>query len=225
MKKIQILGLALVAVFAFSAVAATAAFAAHEFLLKGLEIKESQLKIANVLSETGPELLLLEDMKGGIFGEGVDLLCSGFNLGEFLEKNDFEVVSIWPLTGSSDPGTGAVKVKCETMSGICGEPEAVAVHLPWLVEVILNAEELFRGLLLGTGAGNPGWNVICNKAVEDECSAEETTVGLANEGNNVDSLFDSKTAPGNCTRGGAKEGLVEGLITFSSETGEALGIS
>jgi len=213
MKKIQILGLALCAVFAFSAVVAASAFAEHEYLIKGEVLKAGNLNKATV---TSVGELLLEDMKGGLFGEGVDLLCSGENLGEFLAANDFEVISIFPL-GGTDPGTGAISVKCETMAGVCGEPEAKAVDLPWLVEVVL-VGTASRGLLQTGGAGEPGWNVTCNKIVEDACTGT-TSTSLTNTATGVTAAFEAASEAGSCTRGGAKEGLVEGTITFTSSEG------
>jgi len=213
MRKIQILGISLCVAFAFSAVAAASAFAEHEYLIKGEALKAGNLNKATV---TGGGEILLEDMKGGLFGEGVDLLCSFEFLGEFLAANDFEIISVFPL-GGTDPGTGATAIKCETMAGICGEPEIKYVNLPWLVEVVLVGTES-RGLFQTSGAGNPGWNVTCNKVVEDTCTGTASML-LTNTATGFTATFDASSEPYSCTRGGAKEGLLEGTIAFTSSEG------
>jgi len=213
MRKVQILGISLCVVFVFSTVAAASAFAEHEYLISGEVLKAANLNKATV---TGVSELLSEDMKGGIFGEAVDFLCSFEFLGEFLAANDFEIISIFPL-GGTDPGTGATSIKCETMAGTCGESEIKAVNLPWLVEVVL-VGTAFRGLLQTGGAGSPGSNVTCSKIVEDTCTIE-TSVGLANTGTGVTAAFDALSEAGGCTRGGAREWLIEGTFTLTNSAG------
>jgi hypothetical protein len=220
MRKIQIVGLALVAVFALSAVAASSAFA-HEWLFNGQPITGTE---KTVLSESTALNLLLEDMKGGVFGEAVDVLCSGLDEGKVGPGAADLVTTITDLAGKVPP------VSCETMSGTCPEPLASPDFLPWHTELFLNAKEEFRDLVgPGTG-GEPGWNVTCKgifgEPIEDLCTGHTNVLVENAAENDVIATFDavSMEEPANCGRGGAKEGLVEGSILFMSDEG-ALAVS
>jgi len=212
MRKIQVLVLALFAVFAFGAIAATAALAeeATQLLISG-----NPATLGQLLLSTGE--LLLADHKGGLFGEEVMLLCSGENLAEVLTATDIDITSIFPLGGKDEEKGSAVT--CALQTGTCEGSSGIAtpVHIPWLVELMLTGSPaLVVSLLLSGGTGNPGWTVTCAFKVEDECSASETEVEVKNEtGGTVVATF--KETAGTCTRGGAGQGLVEGSITFSGE--------
>lgn len=212
MKKIQILGLALVAVFAFSAVAAASAFAENEWLLNGAAVTS---KIP-VLSEAIE--LKLADMKGGLFLEEISVLCSGLDLGTVGPKGEDEVTEILNLAGTEKT------IKCPASSG-CGEAEATveALNLPWKTKIILKGTEFRDEVGPGTGGG-PGYKVTCALGITDSCTsptAELSSTKLTNETGGVDSLFEaiSEEKPATCTRGGAKEGLVKGLDTIISDSG------
>jgi len=171
--------------------------------------------------------LLLEDMKGGIFGEAVDLLCGLLGLGEILNPKDLDIISVYPL-GGTDPGTGAVEIKCTDDSGICPEPDITAVHLPWLMEP-MEITGKFRGTLVSTGAGAPGWLATCEKfgGGATECTGEAATVQLENVESMIDTNFENvfNANAYNCTRGGAKEGLIEGLVLMETTNGLAFSVS
>lgn len=206
--RLQIAGATLVVMFAVG-LTATSSFASEGEYLEGGNPVE--LGVSTILSEASN--VLIEDMKGGIFGEAVDVLCSGFDLAEFDRPNVMLVLSIWPLSGS-DPGTGAVKIPCTVDSGICGEAEAEATHLPWRSEATSGTRATFES----GGSGEPGWKVECNKAVEDEC-VSKSTVGLKNVAEGMDLIFDATTneKPANCSRGGSGQGLIEGEVLFTNE--------
>jgi len=227
MRKIKI-GTVLFAVFAFSAFVTASAFAvsADEFLISG----EPALAGTQLLSQTNSSTdLLLEDMKGGIFGEAVHITCSGENLAEVESAQKILILAIFPL-GGTDPMEGATAIKCTTNAGTCGEPEALAVHLPWLdavEELSVLTEGTQRVTVESGGSGAPGWTVTCNKIVEDECTGESTVL-VENVESMVNATFEtvSNEKAATCTRGGAKEGLVEGTILFESTTaGLAVAVS
>lgn len=222
MRNIHVLALALFAVLAFGSVIATSAFAE--------EAEESELLISGAVAVAGQLLdaegeLLLEDTKGGIFGEAVKILCSFLTLAEVLTSTDIDITTIYAL-GAADPETlGSAKIPCTTQAGICSEPTASAVHLNWLVEI--KPEGTTPSLLYSEGeGGNPGWAVECNKVAEDECTGK-TAVEFKNETNGtIDTEFNAATlTPENCTRGGTGAGLIEGLVVFLSvEAGLSLQI-
>lgn len=221
MKKIARVSLGSFTVLILSLVPALSAHAAPaEFLSGGAAAKAGE----SILLEGE---LLLEDMKGGIFGEGVDFLCSLLALGEILTAKDLDIISVYPL-GGTDPGTGATEIKCETMAGACNEPDATAVNLPWLMEP-LELESKFRGTLVSTGAGAPGWLGTCEKVLAGatECTGEAATVHLENVESMIDDNFENvfNSNAYDCTRGGLKEGLVEGIVLMETTNGLAFSVS
>jgi hypothetical protein len=213
MRKIHVLALALVAVFAFGAIGATAAFAETtetEYLISGQPVVAGEL-----VDDEGE--LLLTDHKGGIFGEEVMVLCSGLSLGEVLSAVDIDVTTIYAL-GTSDPETlGSAAIPCTAQTGICSEPVAKAINLDWLAELMLVGTVPEVLLTPETGMNGPGWSIECSKIAEDSCTSPEALVEVKNETNGtVDAFFNEET--GTCTRGGAGSALVEGLIIFLSVT-------
>jgi hypothetical protein len=162
-------------------------------------------------------------MKGGLFGEGVDLLCSGNVLAEFASATDLNIITIYAL-GATDPNTlGSATVGCEVHSGSCGTAKATAIHLDWLVQLEL-APTAVTNLASGEG-GEPGWNVECSLKIEDECVGKTIVESKNLSTGEVESVFNEATeTPANCSRGGAKEGLVNGAVKFIGEGGLSLEI-
>jgi hypothetical protein len=216
MKKFQLLGLALFAVFAFSVVAAASAFAG-EWLLDGAAIA------APVAAET-EGFLLLSDLKA-ILGAAAEVLCSGIIVGtvgagsadtttEVLNLAK-EAISLTPLTG--------LALECEPEKG-CTAPVLVwAENLSYTSAIVLMAgagELEFLDLFSTSGNGQPAWEVECESLigkVSDLCEGE-TSGWLVNmaEGSEKDVLgFFSEAdeeAEGllaTCTLSGAKTGGVE----------------
>jgi len=204
--------LALVAVFAFGAIATTAAFAEEtEYLESG-----GPVTVGALIDSEGE--LLLADHKGGVFGEEVMVLCSGENLGEVLSSTDVDITAIWEL-GLSDP-EGAGPVKCTVQAGICSNAVATPVNLPWLAELMLEGALIDPLLTSSTGAvgTNPGWTVECSGVAEDTCTGE-ALLDVKNEPNGtIDFEFLEANAIANCSRGGTGSGLVEGLVLVLSVT-------
>jgi hypothetical protein len=216
MKKFQILGLALVAVFAFSAIAAASAFAESEWLVGGAPIAAG--KTVKVLSEGE---LKLCDHKGGLFLEEACVKCSGLNQGIVGPNKTDEVQEVTNLAGTSKDITDC------TNALNCPTPILVeADNLPWPTEVYLNGTE-FRDLVGAAGVGKqPGYLVKCF-GIEDLCEGH-TSVRLENSGaNDVLSTFEAPlTENSNCTRGGNGEGLATGTnLLFTDSPDGALSVS
>jgi hypothetical protein len=207
MKKIHIVGLALVAIFALSAFMTSSALAATKvWLVDAAALTATE----NVDSETTGEGLLLVDTKGGLFGERVDLDCTGLDAGTV------------GLLGV-DKVTAITEVKCKTLEGTCPEPEAKPLHLPWQTLLTLSGTN-FRDGISGTG-GEPGWNVVCLKAVEDECVAKAgTTVKVENVTGGIDAIFE-EAEKANCSRGGSNAGFVTGTNFILLTSGLTLSAS
>ncbi|HEY5194267.1 MAG TPA: hypothetical protein VIJ39_10405 [Solirubrobacteraceae bacterium] len=166
MKKFQILGLTLFAVFALSAVVASSAFAVSEFLVGGVAAKAG---------ETGEStgMLALTDLTS--LGEAT-VTCTGILDGVFDSANDFLVTEVLNLAKEligPALGTGSLALECEG-SGLCEKAGAKVwpVHLPWLAEVVLDAGTTFLLHLTEAGSGFPGYEVVCKTLLgetTDEC--------------------------------------------------------
>lgn len=227
MRKIHIVGLALVAVLAFCAFSAVSASAA--------------------------EWLVCEKMVGGKFKNAA---CSEAGAGEWewkailtplpvdsagtLELEDmnapFKPVLICKGENEGTVGPGAVDLitkinKISCTSTFCSSPEAKPVNLPWKTELlpvgatirddILEDPELKPGL--------PGWEAICS-GVKDICTTGAGSTLMKNEVSGtlglVDALFEANSGTANCTVGGANQGLVNGLLLILSTTaGLGIGVT
>jgi hypothetical protein len=217
MKKIHAVGLALCALFALGAFAASSASAATEWLLSGEPITAAQ----SVQSEG--ELLLCDD-KGGPFGEEACVKCSGLDVGTIGPTNKDEVTDVLNLAGTSLDITDCVG------EGPCLEAHLVeAENLPWKTELVLDSSGEILDLLI-----NAGYIVVCLGALgvelSDLCSAEDLELDTENMAaeNDVLLLFlITELGVGNsCTRGGANQGLVEGFVLiFSLVSGLAVAVS
>jgi hypothetical protein len=207
MKKIHIIGIALVAVFAFSAFAAASAFAVSEWLVDGAPVLAGE-KIHVEMTGT----LILEDMGKG---SPTTVECTGSGLGVVLN-------------GGLDIQEEAVASSCKTLAGTCGTPLAVALNTPWTTEIVLVGAE-FRDLITGGTGGEPGYEVTCFGIFHDSCVGK-TSTGLENMSTetpaDVLSIFTATLSEaGNCTLGGAGEGLVVGEVLVQALEGLALAVS
>jgi hypothetical protein len=214
MRKIQILGLALGAVFAFSAIAAASAFAESEFLANGAVITEE-------LASEGSGELTLSTLVLGITAVKID--CSGIFDGTVGPKNldlitellnlSKELISLTALSG--------LALSCEVLTSFNSECGAVgglaelwAVNLPWLTELLLmTAAPEWLIDLVSSGVGNPGYYVLCSNGKTNQCvgptsaSAENEVGGLLVKFNPAAPISSEK---GNCTEGGEGAGDIEG---------------
>jgi hypothetical protein len=213
MKKIQILGLAVVAVCALAALTASSALALESTWLVDGAVLTATHEVDSASTST---LFSLADKKGGVFGEEVEVLCAGTDLG---------TIGI----GKADVLSSVTVTECETMKGICGEPLAEAVNLPWTTSVVLIGAKFYDDTTTTVGTKKVGYNVICNKLVEDTCEVAlaqpELKNGAAGEVEAVFSSADANQPKATCTRGGAEAGLVNGIDLILSETGLTVAVS
>ncbi|MGC2373178.1 MAG: hypothetical protein WA484_04810 [Solirubrobacteraceae bacterium] len=206
MKKIHILGLALVAVFAFSAIAAASAFAESEWLVGGAVVTGK----VEVLSES--TALKLCDEKGGLFLEDACIKCSGLDKGFVGPGKADETTEVTGLAGEKDI------VNCTNELNCPGAILVEAENLPWPTAVFLNGAE-FRDLVgnpVLTEPKQPGYITSCS-GVTDLCEGH-TSVKLENSGeNNVIATFDALSEKATCTRGGAGQGVITGTTLFFTD--------
>jgi hypothetical protein len=230
MKKHHVLGLALLAVFAFSAILAVSASAAETLLAEWLINGASVTTLTSVTTEGK---LLLEDEKVPIAGK-VSVVCEGILDGSVGANGEDEITEVLNLEGK--------KVESEATALSCPLQEACEeagkvwpAGLPWHTLLILVEEEIeaklvvsFKDLIQQSTAG---YNVLCKVfgiAQEDKCVALGNSGGKVSNGA-TDVLLTAETiAPnGNCSLGGNGSGkiqVVEGLI-FPLMTSETLTVS
>jgi hypothetical protein len=232
MRKIQLLGLAVLAVFAFSAVAA----ASSAFALESVWLVKGATALTKLLTD-GEGELQLTDLKTPIFGEA-SILCSGLNEGWIggdasgANPKWDEITRITGLNAATEPlwvkCTFVVRGGCETST----PPEAMAVNLPWLTELLLTlegTEEVYLDHLIAAvpGAGWVSRCLVLGANTEDECTSETTSANIDNTAeSDVKALFsDAISGLANCSQGGAVSGVVEGEVLILLANGEALAVS
>jgi len=220
-RKISVVGLALVAVCAMGA---SSAFALESVWLVATAKPTAQVAVdseTTLIANGGG--LLLEDMKGGILLEAVDILCDGTDTG--FVGPDSTMSSL-----ASENLLETVTVNhCETMSGTCPEPKVEAINLPWLSTVELIGTAFYVNLVTEkSGATTVGYKVTCS-IISDNCEAPLGRALLENLTNGtVAAIFnptDVNQPPATCSRGGAEQGLVEGEDILLTVSGAALAVS
>jgi hypothetical protein len=193
MRKLKVVGVALVALFAIGVVVASSA-SAVTFLLAGFLTTGGVSQPEGAISTTGE--LLLEDNKVPLLGHAT-ILCSGILHGLILgatEPSHIEILSVLSLGNVAINTTPLVEegLLCTNQAN-CPEPLVWAVHLPWLGElelVVDGTEEFFSVLILNSGAGNPGWEVNCMGAsLTDTCEAAEGIAKQTNVAGGVEGEF------------------------------------
>ena len=211
MRKLHIVGLALAAVFAFSAYAVSSAFAVESTWLV------AAAKPAAQVAANSSGKLLLEDTEGGLLGGKVAIECEGTDSG-FVGPGKEDLLEAVNVT------------KCVLQTGTCGEPLASAINLPWLTTIGLIGAKYYDDIVTEkSGATTVGYNVICNKIVEDACELTLARAELvANGGGTVSAEFsgtDANQPVATCTRTKKETGLVFGADLLSAAGGEALALS
>jgi hypothetical protein len=199
MRKLKVLGLVVTAVLAVGMFVVSAAFAFEStWLDKGATVSKAIL----VHSETTSSRVSFADPKGGLFGEEVEVLCNGSGEG-----------TIGP--GKAGTLTKFTVVGCETMKGICGEPDVELINTPWTNSIELIGASFYNDLTTTVGTKMVGYNVVCNKIVEDKCEVALARALLENvAGGDVNNLFnsaDSNQPKFVCSRSG-NGGLLNGII-------------
>jgi hypothetical protein len=227
MKKFYALAVALFAVCAFGVLSVASASAAVTFLLA--EILDNGLPLTgSVATDSEAGELLLEET---ILGVKIDVLCSGILDGTANVNGEGTVTELLTLTGTlvnkiplEEPGLAC------TNSLNCPEPLAWADNLPWKVVVELmvdGAETFFVGLLLSSGAGNPGYHIACmGNSLADLCTSNPGIFKLTNIAEGLHVEFSeaftelAEVKLGDCVTAGPAKGIVEGLgfLLFTEAT-------
>ena len=229
MKKFQLLGLMLVAAFAISVVAASAA-SAVEFLLAEWLAAGSPITTSQATDQEGE--LELEDQK--VLGVAVKILCSGILDGTVSADGEDSITELLSLAGvaAGTPLSGP-GVTCTNTANCGGTPKVWAVNLPWttLAELMVDGTETFFVDLIINGKYESECTVLGTK-VTDECTSAEVAVQLTNEtGGIVDGNFSDAFQElaglklGTCTIGGSESAVVTGLGSILLTSGTALTVS
>jgi hypothetical protein len=199
-RNIKIWGLAFSAMLLISGMAVANASAA--------EWKINGNKIAAAVATEGSGTLELTDEAGGPFGEKVTVKCTGTTKG-----------TAGP--GAADTTTSVTVSSCTAVTGVCVNPKASAVNLPWKTELVVSGG-VVRDKITSGGSGAPGYEVQCEffgiKAT-DVCTSETGAPKVTTGVSPVPLEFDTGSGTANCTRGGANKGNVRGKVTVKSSAG------
>lgn len=215
MLRIRIIGLAIMAVFAMTAVAASSA-SAHEWLIGGKPITAAKTIMSH-------GTLLLEDSEAT--GGAVAVNCPGFDTGT-VGPGALDVI-----TKVSSTELGATNdINCTfEKAGLCESsttPTALAINLPWMTEIYTASNGEIRDMITADGAGSPGWKVTCKAPIlgttSDECTVALGSTALANVTGGVDATFEKESQKAKCSKGGKESGIVKGIDFLLSPSEGAL---
>jgi hypothetical protein len=211
MRKIHMVGLALMAVFAFSAVMAANASAA-EWLCKEGGVFKACAAAREVASE-GTLKLSDATLLGTITVE-----CSGTNEGTVGTGAKDTITAILDLAKMTSV------IECTVTGGatLCTAPAlAEAVNLPWSTSLLSTTIDD----LTTSGVGNPGWHILCKNGTEDTCTKALAELTMKNETVGgvelVDALFNA-AENATCLNGNGK---VSGLISITANDPNATAIA
>jgi hypothetical protein len=209
MKKIHILGVALVAALAFGAIAVSSAFAeTPEWLLNGKPVE-------SLVATTSEGEVTLDNQKVILFGH-VEVKCSGIldgnvNLGGVDEVT--KVLSLITKLEITELG-GETGLECVNILN-CPEPLVFPVKLPWATKLATILQDILA---------NAGWSVVCmGNGLEGSCEGKGTlnltngTEGVVAEFNLEEEELEKTGAT--CTQGGEDAGFVQGTGTIVAEGG------
>jgi hypothetical protein len=231
MKRFRLMGVTMVALFAFGAILAASASAATFLLAEWLD--GGTAVTTELLTEVTGELLL-EDVK-----LKSAVLCSGV-LDGWVGPNSLDYVSEVLTLGGGSVNTTALSasgLSCTPQTG-CESGKAAtawAVNLGWETEAELMEDTggpFLVDLLTSThGAKTVGWELECTVLLvkdSDECTVTEGVAELTLEGTALLGSFSDGFTElaglklAECTLGGAETGVVEGNGTYSASGGGEL---
>ena len=217
MKRHHVLGLALLALFALSAIMAVSASAVVTLLAEWLD---SGAKITVLTPVTTEGELLLEDTKVLIVGK-VAVKCMGKLIGSVGPNGEDEVTEVLTLTGGT-----SLLCTSQTACEETGEVIPVKlVGLPWhtLLVLIETTPATYEDRIQQATAG---YEVECEAdkiKSADKCTAVLNSGGLLKNGT-TDAMGEGSVSPnGNCTLGGSESGVITVLGTetlTALETGD-----
>jgi hypothetical protein len=226
MRKIQILGMALFAVFAFSAVAAASAFAASEWEVEGVKLTttlpaetQGSLSLIKLVSSTNSAIL-------------VEVHCEGIFDGTVGPGSKDTINKVLNLAMEEIGQLGGLALECKVeaggMSGLLdcelGSTALVwAENLPWNTELELMEPSgaILDRLGFPAGAGVPAYEVECKTTsgiVGSELCEGATSAEVKNDTGTPMGVFGEFSAAvgseeANCTMTGEKTGLNVGSGT------------
>lgn len=183
------MGVALLALFAFSVVLASTASALTFLLAEWLETG-AVISSPKLVDQEG-ELNLINLDAGGL-SVTVELLCTGILDGTVGPASEDSITSLLNLNGEEISGAalGPLALEC-TNSKNCTEPLVWAEELPWKTELELmedGTEVLFVDLLM-KGA-YVAECLVAGISVEELCTVATTAIEITNEaGGTVDAVF------------------------------------
>jgi len=224
MKK-HLLGLTLLAVFAFSAVLASSASAEVTLLAEWL--KNGTAVVAALEALSGEELTL------GHLGLA-EVKCSGFFDG-LVEANGKDIIESVLNLANELVGEKLVglPVLCESLKTCekTGDVEVWPVNLPWVTNLYLMESGSFLDLFSNGGKGNPGFNVAClvlGIALDEECTGETSSI-MTNGATDVVGEFNladltAEQLEATC-KGEAQVGFQTGVGLTQLVNGETLSVS
>jgi hypothetical protein len=192
------------------------AFVVTQWLVNGEAVKVGSPVNADILPES---TMLFEDMNAA--GKP-DLLCEiSKTTGKLEADGELEIKA-------------TECIKPEIDSGTCGSPVISPVHLPWIAVVEEPSEGIFELRVVSGSGGDPGWLVECTVLgikTTDTCTTNKSMMLLQNlESGVVQAEYMEEVAKeqeGNCSLGGAEQGLQVGLsiIQALTEGGELLSLA
>jgi hypothetical protein len=235
MKRFQIMGVALIAMFAFCVVGVASAGALTTLLAEWL-IGGKAVTATTAVSASGT--LLLEDTNAEKIGLKASVECTG-SLDGTVGTNGADEVTVALTTSEKEVSKTALSgesFSCTDESD-CEAPKVWAVHLPWSTTLVLAEETTFIDKIAekGTG-GKPGWYVECTilgiKATDECLAANEAGSEAKNVASGVEGVFSEtfnekfgfKLAL--CSSSGEETGIVAGTgITKPVSGTEILSVS
>jgi hypothetical protein len=239
MRKLHVLGAALAALFALGVLTASSAsavtFLLAEWLAGAVGITTTQL----VDIESGPNKILLGETIP-LIGK-IDILCAGIFDGSIGPNGADDITELLTLGGAlvdltplAEPGLLCEDAK-EPGTVACPEPLVWLDNLPWLTlaELMVDGtEEFFVDLITSSGAGEPGYHVVCMGTVlEDLCTAAEAITKLTNTAEGLDGEFAESFTElsglklANCEKAGIETLILEGLYFLLLTAGGTLTVS
>jgi hypothetical protein len=198
MRKIHILGIALVAMFAFSAVVASMA-SAETTLLADWEINGA-IVTANTATTAEGEIQL-EDTKAKL-----GVTCSGKFIGTVGANGVDSVTEVQSLTGTAVTLTAPLLCKShkfceESTTDIEASPEG----LPWTTKAYLTEAGAFSDLTVKASYSTSC--LVLGIKVSEECTDENASYELLNVTGGIEAMG-AALPDGNCTTGGSGAGEV-----------------
>jgi hypothetical protein len=225
MKKIHIVGLALVAVAAFFAVSVASASAAPEWLVGG-----NPVTVLTSVTTTG--LLTLTDLKASFLGaSSVD--CEGTLVGSVGAGGEDEITEIIGSEGkkytSANATLGATFIECKGVAGCEGNGLVWPIGLPWLTQLELSGTAIIDDTK--ANAGEMGYAIECSIfGVKEEDSCTQALFApsfIENMATENDTLFlVAEENASHCSLSGensgdaAGEGLIAPLTGILAVSGE-----